>query len=491
MTEEDLRLAAESAAKNALLEIRVDDRGLREVSLDQKDAWLVLAARYEGLRGLHPKAEPQADEAEKRAKEIRDELARLEKLKVEVLDKAAAWWKKAGDDVRAARTEKRFGDAIRLAAAAVASPEFQQYLPHLPPTAKSELEGTADRCYTDAGESLSTMLRDAENGIAAGGAAVWMTKVEEWEKSLRGQEIADPRFAGLAEQARTWRENKAEDIQAKLGEALTADKNAWIEAYRRVRHIPRAGDAADDGGPVFSYRFADAAKELRTAAGSFATWIYKDRAEAKARQLETHQSEWDRFLRLLGEKKVWAPNEDIKGLPGVAPGTKSAIDPDRPPTAGEFYFVSSILGGYTKKTLSWADFTPKELGTIFVLPKADKLPPDLALGLAAVFAELGEGDAAATLLDRGKGTIADTGWLRAEIAAIQGFEALVANRENEPAQVIRTADNWRIGHLRTDFFLLVDGRAAADVPQLVPDEDAVRFVERWGARPPAAPGNGK
>jgi hypothetical protein len=289
------------------------------------------------------------------------------------------------------------------------------------------------------------------------------------------------KFLLLAEQAKTWREQKSAEVKAALKATLEADKALYIAAWRKIRTL--AGTADADGGPVFRYRFADAARSLRAdAEGRIKSWIYRDGVEAAAARLDGAQAAWDAWTRLVTEKHLWAPNEEIKGIPGVAEGTKVTLDGDKPATGSEVFVVVSIGGGTTKRALQYDDYAPADIWRIFLAPHLDRIPPELCIGLAKAFAILGDEMACTELYDRAKAPPEQAGWVLAERRAMEDYARIVGLGSAQFAEQIKGIEVWRKAHYRADFFLLVDGRAAEQTPHVFSDEELNRYVEDLGEK---------
>jgi serine/threonine-protein kinase len=479
---EEIQKEYDDAAEKAYLYIKLREAPLGDISLEKRPEWDQIQKDYDALREAHPKAQKHIDEAESRAKEIRTELDRLQELQQTVVKAATEWWTKLKGDLDAARGDARWGDAVRGAGAALAGEELKKHRPYLPADALPALQSVSEACIGEIQRKHAEVMQEAERLLAADKVGDALKSVEDWEKKVRDQGIDDGRVSLLADQAKGWRNDRAEAAQAKLRELLQADRDVYIDAYRAIRHL--AADANDAGGPVFGYRFGEAATALRTSVeGRVKTWLYRDRAAAKAAQLDAMQAAWDTFAKLVADKRIWAPGEEIKGVPGMDKGAKVTIDPDKPATPAEVYLVVSISGGNTKRKVQWDDLTPAELFKTFIGPRInDRIPPELALQLASVFAELAAGDEAGMLLDRAKAPYEQTAWALSEVRAIQEYARIASRVDVAPSEVIRAVDTWRKTYHRSDFAVLVDGRPAADMAHLFADEEIDRFVDGWGEK---------
>ncbi|MCG3133645.1 MAG: Serine/threonine-protein kinase PknD [Planctomycetes bacterium] len=494
VTPEQLQAQKNGAAENAILRIQVKEGPLGPIAIDgeKKQRWLDLAKEYDGIRAAHPEASAAiTKKAADRAGEIRGQLELLEREKTEVIDKAKAWWKSTDDAVRGGLAAKRWGAAIHAASAALASEEWKRFEPHCPPDARSFLSGVEAQAFTAVNEDLAAAQKQADADTADGRPKKALADLAAWEEALRAQiqsqgtdRLGDAKYATVLENAVMNRTRRQEALTKSLNDALDADKALFVDAYLAVRHLPRAAD--DTGGPVFNFQFGEAAKQLRAATeGKLRSWIYRERCEAKIASLEQAQAAFEAWINLLGEKKIYNGGEEIRGLPGVEAGTRILFDGERPPTTTELN-VLRVIGsaGSAKTQRVWADFTPSELHRTMIAPKLDKLPQDLALSMARMFAELAEADAMGELLERA-GPSADAVALRAEFNALSAF-AIIAKGEPGPVeQVTRMVENWRLAHHRSDTYILLDGRPGADMPKhLFAEEDIGRFLANWGEKQP-------
>ena len=312
--------------------------------------------------------------------------------------------------------------------------------------------------------------------------------VEDWAKALRTNAADEPKLLALADDADKWVTTNREDVLTRLNADLDADQPLFLEGYRALRSIPRNGES---GGSLFDYRFEDAAAQMRSLSDRLRTYPFKQRAAQKALHYDAMQVAWDRFIDLLAQGRVIGPSEEVRGLPNAIQGARGMLDldPNRRPTREGFAVTYTLAGGAgsTSRSYTWADLTRDEIANTFVGPKVDKLPPDVALGLARMFAELGLGRIADDLLRRAidggeKLEEHDETALRREIGALTAYDAVRAF-EGEPADRLRAIADWRKNYFTTDAFVLLDGRPIHEVPQVITDEKRTEFLENYGVVP--------
>ena len=65
----------------------------------------------------------------------------------------------------------------------------------------------------------------------------------------------------------------------------------------------------------------------------------------------------------------------------------------------------------------------------------------------------------------------------------QAYLAIAGDDRIPPNERTKRVDLWRDLHLETDFFVLVDGRDAAEIPSLVRESELQTFLDNFGARP--------
>lgn len=490
-TPEEIQAEFDQAAQIAFLSIKTDDATLGPVSLEKKDEFTKVAERYGKLRTLHPNARKHVGEAATRAKEIKEKLTELEQQKREVLDKATAWWTKTKSDIDAAVSSRNWAEAMRLASLALKSAEWPTHKPHCPPNAESFLTqvqptsiAAATTMLSDKQQRATKLIseRSYRDGIKE--LTDFETEFESQVKAVAGNQIDDGgRFAQLFDQAKTWRLKQQETLTGLLQKELEADKKVFVDAYLSVRH--RSAGEADTTNKVFDYKFAEAAQDLRAATdGKLLTYVYRDRAEAKIAALGRMQAAFDEFVKLVAERKLFAGGEEIKGMPGMEAGTKALFDGERGANGREIFMLRALSSGGSSKTQrSWSDLTPNDLFRVFLRPKMDKLPPELAASLSVMFAELGDEDATGELIDRAKSGGLDEPGARAELTAIQGFTHISKLESANPADVKAAVNTWRGMNSKTDFFILYDGRPAAEITDpLFAEEATERFMANWGAK---------
>ena len=72
--------------------------------------------------------------------------------------------------------------------------------------------------------------------------------------------------------------------------------------------------------------------------------------------------------------------------------------------------------------------------------------------------------------------------MKREIAAVKSYAALVTSGDQTPQQTMQAIEGWRQQHYRSDFFLLVDGRPSAQLPDLFTPPELKAFEDSLGKR---------
>jgi serine/threonine protein kinase len=481
---EELQQIADTNAKSAFYELKSKEASIVPIARERAKEWTTLSKEYDQVAEQHAGSPTWAKQASDRASEIRITLEQLETTYRTVIQAAEQWWKKASDEIKAHLGLQRWGDAARAAQAVLDGEDLKKHREHLPKDAEAWLRKVADEAYAEAMAENARLLAEAEGLMKNEFLAEGLKRVEEWEKKVRDQGLTEPRWVQLADSVKDWREARTTANTQRLADTLTADKNVFVDAWRKVRHLP--ADASDNGGTLWSYRFADAARELRgLCEGRVKTWLYRDRVELTAQRLEEAQVAWDGFIRAVAEKRLWGKDEPI---PGADKSAKVTIDPDKPATSAEFFAIVSVSAGAggsgsRKAAYPWDEYAPSDLYHIYLQPKLDRIPPELTLGLARAFALLAEPEATVELLERSKDTVEAKAWVMAEHRALAEWDVL-RRAATSPMEIRRACTNWLKSHYRTEAFVLLCGESVEETPHLFPEEDLDRYVETFGARPP-------
>ena len=483
--EQEQKLIA-GPAKDAYYAIK--DKDPREVTLAKKKELLDLAEEYESLSTKHPN--PAAAEAIKpgleRAKEIRTSLQRLEEEKAAVEKDANDWWQACTKKLGELEAAKNWAEAIRLADQWLKDARNESRM-KIVPAAKAELAKVEEREIALAEKDYHELAVAADQEVANGGDLVKSSEsIKAWADRLEATHPTQEKLKEKLLEARNKVSDLGELLAQKLNAELDQDRVAFTDAIRALRM------GGSGGGLVFDCKFEEAARQLQTASASLRAYPFQDRAARHVERLHAEQKAWAGFVQLLGAGKLFANGDVLKDLPGMAAGVTCKLDIVKDPPTTERFTVETVLaGGVGKgtKQFAWAEFSREELASIFVTPKLDKLPGDVALGLAWVFVELGHDDAAAKLFERAtadKVPLAadEETALRLEINAIKDYDTMRALRDvsSDPTMLLSQITQWRQKYVATDFFVLMDGRPGASLP-LLTDEQINEYVKNLGKKP--------
>lgn len=483
-TPEQLREQEEIKARAAFFEIKAD-RDTGEPTREEAAKWRELADAYEALYGTWKDKAPRNSRLMKtRADEIRGSLTKLEEEHSAKITAATAWWTSCEEKVQALVDAGKWSEALALAAAELANPDNQAHMT-LAPEAKTKLGKVEETVVAAVTAEWNRLETDATARVNSGDPQGSITDVSRWEQALRKQAGEVAALLAIADQAADWLTEQTEDRVARLTEELDADRYLMLDAYRAVRNF------TDETCPVFDFRFADAAAALEQKVPQFRTWIYRDRAAAKVAALRQMGADWAAFVAAL--PGLYGPEELLKGVPGLQDDALATFHPDKPPTTDSFTVrirIKGVPGASSQRSKRWAEMTPAQFWEVAVAPKRDQLPGPVALGLARIFVELGQGDAASACLRRTQETntpfdAALETRLRSEITAWQEYEALKARvaEPGDPVMHMKAVDDWRKKHVGSDMFVLLDGRAGEDTPHLFPRVDVDEFLMRLGVKP--------
>ena len=477
-TPEEERQIIESRAKDAYYAIK--DKDPRDVTLEKEADLLKLADEYESLAAKH--ADPRAASAIQpglaRAREIRESLQRQKDEKAAVEDAARAWWSDFKTKLDAAEQSKNWAEAIRLSEKWAKDPNAQKHM-KVVPAARDELPKIEAREVTLAEQDFEATKLRADEAQKAGDMEKAMQEVNSWADALEAGKPANDKLKGFVLDARNWVADRKEAFVVSLSAQLDQDRLAYVDAIRALRP---AGT-----GPMYDFQFDAAASQLEAAAAALRTYPYQARAARHVERLRGIQRAFTAWVQLLAEGKLFSAGEDVKGLPGATPGVSYKVNLEDKPTL-EHFTVDTVLGaGKGRKSINWADFTREEMASILVLPKADKLPGDVATGFAWMFVELGHGPAAQAMLDRAitSGAAiapADEASLRREINVINAYEDLRKKAGSDPNEIVLAVVSWRGSAAGTDTYVFLDGRPGKDL-QVLTQAETDEFLTRLGKKP--------
>jgi len=477
--------AAIGDAKLAYTTVNGDDRALGDIALDKKAKFEEVAARYEALakdpKFADARVADQVAPGVKRAKDIRDALDKLQKDKDAADARSLAWWNGAKSRLDELEKAKKWQEAVRIAKGWLADPEGAKHADDLNKIEAHEVS-LAEQDYEDA-------LKRTEQYKTTGDIENAVKLLDDWAAALDAQKPLSEKFAALVAKARAESQLMNDAFRQHLQVVLDEDKLIYVDA---VRALHQGGSGL---GAIFDLQFEGAAVQIDAAAAQMKSYVYKDRAARLAAHLRLAQKGWADWVQMLADGKLYAPNEEVKGVPGIKESDKARIKLDEKPTLEKFTTRVQTPGGAVQRDFVFADFSREELWTVLVAPKLDKLPGDVATELAWLFVWLGHDDASQPLLDRATAAGAqmpadEETALRREIATIRGYDDLRKKAGGEPSEVLAAVTAWRQNPdvLASDSFVLLDGRGAKDVSfQVVMPDVVEEYLKNLGKKPGPTP----
>jgi serine/threonine protein kinase len=472
----------ERDAQKELLQIQVEDAKLGAVALEKEADFLKVADRYDALKTTysHERLSATIQPGIDRAKEIRESL---QKVKDDIAARETAartWWDGVKKSLEDAETAKQWSDEIRIAEKWLKDPELAKH-GEIVKEAKTELAKVEARAVELAATDAEKTREDAQKAIAnGGGIEKAIADVTAWADALERSRPANEKLKGFVQDARQWVDDRRNDLQLQLTQQLDADLLTYVAAIRGLRQ------GGSGSGVIFDLQFGAAAEQLQTAAAALKSYPYKRRAAAHVQRLRSAERAWSAWIQLFAEGKIFHAGEDLKGLPGASPGVTYKVNLDEPTT--ERYTVDTVVsGGRTKKVLAWSDLEREQLASIFLLPRAEKVPGDVALGLAWMFVEMGDPVAAQSLLDRAAGSghkiaAEEETALRREINALNSYEDLRRKQGDDPNTIVQAVTAWRETFAGCDTYVLLDGREGKELKVLSNDEVNL-FLANHGREP--------
>jgi serine/threonine-protein kinase len=480
LTEEQQRQLIAAPAERAYYAIR--ERDPRAITIEKEAELLKLADDYDALAKQHP--DPAAAAAIKpgldRAKEIRETLDRLKSERTGRETAARTWWDGVKRSIEDAETKRQWSDAIRIAEKWLKDAELVKY-GEVVKEAKTELAGVEAREVDLAERDFEKTRTDAQTAITSGdGIEKAIAAVSAWADELERSRPANEKLKGLVEDARNWVKDLRDQLQRQLTQQLDTDQLTYVTAIRGLRQ------GGSGSGVIFDMQLAAAADQFQAATAALKSYPYSKRASAHVERLRSAERAWAAWVKLLSEGKVFAAGEDFKGLPGASPGVSYKLNLEEKPTVDRVT-LDSVLGGGTgrgKKVVQWSELTREDLGSIFILPRVDKLPGDVALGLSWLFEEMGDPVAALALLERAanaghKISADEETALRREINALNGYEDLRKKQGDDPNAVVQAIKAWRDTFAGSDTYVLLDGRTGNEL-QVLSNDEVNRFLQNLG-----------
>jgi hypothetical protein len=481
--EEERQLIAQRA-ENAFLKLQSQkDRG--DIALEKSAEWTKLAEDYEALVKDH--ADPRAADAIKpaadRAKQIRETLQSMQEEKNATEAAAAGWWKNSRTKLDELAAQKKWAEAIRTAEKLRKDPAAAKHMT-IVKEAREELAQVEPKMTDAAEKDFEDTRTAAKKSIDDGGDVETALKsVTKWADALEADRPESERMKGFVLDARNWVADTQGNFATRLIQSLDQDKLVYTDAVRGLRPTATAA------GPVFDFEFGAAANQFRTAAGGLKTYAYQDRAALRAARLDAAQAAWAAWVHLLGDGKLFAAGEDLKGMPGATGGVSYKLNLDTKPTVEKFTVDTVLAGGKGVKVIAWSEFTREELAAAFLPAKLDaKIPGDVAYGLAWMFVELGDDNTAQRFLARAAAAGAkiapdDETALRREITAIGGYDELrkKAAAGGDPNELVAAIVKWRQDSAGTETYVAVDGRPGQEL-SILTNAQIDEYVRKLGKK---------
>ena len=481
LTEEQQRQLIAAPAERAYYAIR--ERDPREITLAKEADLIKLADDYDALSTQHP--DPAAAAAIKpgldRAKEIRETLTRLKEEKAERETASRTWWDAVKKQLEDFENQKRWSDAIRHADRWLKHQDLVKHV-EVVPEAKPDLEKVEAREVDLATTDLESTVKAAKDAIEKGdGIEKAIASVTSWADALEQSNPTNEKLKALIVSARDWVSAQKAALQELLTQQLDADLLTYVAAIRGLRQ------GGSGSGVIFDMQFGAAAEQLQTAASALKSYPYKRRAEAHVQRLRSAERAWNAWIQLFAEGKIFNAGENLKGLPGAAAGVTYKVNLQEKPTTESYTVDTVVSGGQTKKVFTWSDLEREQLASIFMLPRADKLPGDVALGLAWMFEEMGDPVAAQALLDRAAASGAkisaeEETALRREINALNAYEDLRRKQGDDPNTIVQAVKTWRDTFAGSDTYVLLDGREGKEL-KVLSNDDVNVFLQNNGREP--------
>jgi hypothetical protein len=325
--------------------------------------------------------------------------------------------------------------------------------------------------------------KEAQNKFDTGDPAVALDNVKTWEEFTRSNAGGLPDVVALADKALGWVEDKRAIRETELRAQLVQDRVLYIDTDRSIRHL---GDGETAGNPVFDFHFGVAADAFEDKAAAVKTYLYQERCASRVAFLRQLDLDWAAFIAMLPE--LYGSKDYLKGIAGTPTRARVTLNDKKPLSTESFWVKVALTGGFSSREFRWSSLTPAQFGDIFVRPKLAGVDGAMALGLARIFSEFGEGALAEECLNRAVSAGAEftpdvETMLRREIAAIREYEKMLAGSERSPpTEAVRVVEGWRARHFSTSFFVLQDGRPAGEIPALTSQEDRDAFFENFGKR---------
>jgi len=477
----------ERDAELAFTHLKLEEGDIGKLDVTWKthrDEWLALALRYEQVSRDHA-GTSYAGIAATRATEIAGLIETRVQAEAEALKQAGAAWNSLKAQVNNALDDGRYGDALTGLTEAL----------------QDEKLVAALKVLTDAREQVETWKSEAGGSIRARFDAAWtatrnsaqqlrkhgqfaeaVQAMRDFFATASGAATGDPFDRALAE-ARTLAAAFKVEFQGILEKQIQADRQEFYSTYVKIRHHSDAVRAPDTN-PVFDFDFAAAAQAFEALLATSGTGTglktgpYRDRARHKVETLKTVQSLLDALAEAINSGNLTQDRLDLPQELAGGRGTTIEFNLKKDPVAtreGIELLKKIKVHGTTATSaqfLHFNKFTAQQLWELmFLSGQRFAMTPQHHAAAAEFLAECGVEfgledciDAAGEALDPARRKS-----LRAELAAIQAWNRLLAARTDSPPE------NWSIdanrfleSHLKTDFFILIYGFEGAGRKSLLP-----------------------
>ena len=272
-----------------------------------------------------------------------------------------------------------------------------------------------------------------------------LTQVFFRAQQIRFDTKSSPALRAWADQAIAW-------ASARALVPYGADLRALSAAYREVRF----GDGRLDAVPtslVRRFLFAEAAAELLRTRSALDTWMYEQRLLRKCAGLRLRGAEWTAFVREFAAIVARDPGPPVRGLLDP-PGRRVFLDTRIAPDERGFTLAVEGEDASASRQFRWWDPAPARVAEAVVLPRLAMLEPATVLGLARIYAELGETSIAAECLRNAEARLQRrVPEVQAELDALEELAAIAGREVPDDVRASPEIEAWAEHHAGTDAVL--------------------------------------